>query len=103
MSRLNSILFDFNNIESESSLVHTFGLYSLEFVISGLILVLLALGLFLSNSVFPSLSSLKLSVDMLEILTVVAPSCCFVLPLLMIYLKQANEKNPRIYQQRIFK
>lgn len=70
--------------------MHTFGLYSLEFVISGLILVLLAIGLFMSASIFPALNTLRLSTEALEIISVVAPSSCFILPLLMIYLKQAN-------------
>lgn len=101
MSRLNAILFDFNNIESESSLVHMFGLYSPELAFTSIILVLLIMGLFLSGSMLESFTSI--SSEMLSIITVGAPGCCFILPLLMIYFKQANEKNPRIYQQRLFK
>jgi hypothetical protein len=54
---LNAILFDFNNMESESSLSHTISLYSIDLLLSGLILILLVLGLFLSSHTFPSLQS----------------------------------------------
>lgn len=57
VSKLNAIVFDYNNTEHDSSLAHMYGIYKTEVFVTGILCILLLVALFMSAQILGYISS----------------------------------------------